>query len=135
MRKNKELIQSIPIRIMTGVILGAVIAFFICLGILFVAAMGISQGVLEEGLQYQITLFACLVSVLVGGCVSFKYFKSVLMGFGTGIVFYLFLLTIGVLFYEVRPLDHGGIGILCSALVGGALAGAVHVRKPKKKRR
>lgn len=91
MRKNKELIQSIPIRIMTGVILGAVIAFFICLGILFVAAMGISQGVLEEGLQYQITLFACLVSVVIGGCVSFKYFKSVLMGWDWDCVLFFFI--------------------------------------------
>ena len=50
------------------------------------------------------------------------------------IVFFLLLLTVGVLLFESMSLEAGGLGLLCGGLCGGAAAGLMG-SKPKKKRR
>lgn len=135
MRKNKEVVQSVPLRVMSGVVLGALASLLLCVLVLLAAAMGMSSGAIGAGMEYRVTLLACVVSVLIGGLVAIKRYRSFLMGIGTGIAFYLCLLTIGVLFYEVQPMEQGGMGILFASLVGGCLAGILGDRRPKKKRR
>ena len=60
--------------------------------------------------------------------------RSLLMGFGAGLILFLLLLTAGFLFYESADLRNGGLGLLLSCGCGGALAGVLG-GKPKKKRR
>ena len=60
--------------------------------------------------------------------------RSLLMGFGAGLILFLLLLTAGFLFYESADLRNGGLGLLLSCGCGGALAGVLG-GQPKKKRR
>ena len=123
MQKNKDLNRAVPIRIMEGIIGGALLAILVCVFVLFGASVGISSGMVGEGMEYQLTLFACAVSTAIGGFFAVRRYRGFLVGIGTGIVYYLCLLTIGVLLYDVKPLEQGGLGILLASLVGGALPG------------
>jgi putative membrane protein (TIGR04086 family) len=134
MQKGKEAGRSAPVKLMSGVLLGAAIAFLLCVGILLAAAVGISAGILGEGTAYQVTLLACLLSVTAGGLFAVRRHRSVLTGAATGVVFYLCLLTVGLALYEISPLERGNLGILGACLVGGALAGLLGGRAPKRRR-
>ena len=60
--------------------------------------------------------------------------RALIVGLAVGAVFFLLLLTVGVLLFESMSLEAGGLGLLCGGLCGGAAAGLMG-SKPKKKRR
>ena len=136
MRKNEEEQGSRLIRIMTWVIVGSVVGLLVCLMFLLVCSIGISMGILKEDLMYQLTVIGCAFAGLSGGlwAVSRCRSRTLIIGMAAGAVFYLLLLTIGVLFFESISPDEGGLGLLCGALCGGAVAGILGGR-PRKKRR
>ena len=91
---------------------------------------------LGQGMMDSAVMAACALGALAGGLLAVRQGRgrSLLMGFGAGLILFLLLLTAGFLFYESADLRNGGLGLLLSCGCGGALAGVLG-GKPKKKRR
>ncbi len=142
MRKNEEDQGAKLVRYTVGVLLGGGAALLACALLLLAAALGISRGWLDGGLTYQITVVACVLGSFAGGVVAIRRCKAraLLVGLAVGAVFFLLLLTVGVLFFETMTPEAGGIGLACGSLCGGAAAGILcggggKGGKGKKKRR
>ncbi len=60
--------------------------------------------------------------------------RSLFVGMATGAVFFLLLLTLGVLFFENVAPAEGGLGLLCAALFGGAAAGILGGKRKRRRR-
>jgi putative membrane protein (TIGR04086 family) len=136
MGKNEEDQASVLVRLMGGVLFGGVLALLVCLAVLLFCSAGISGGWIGEGRMGQVTLAGAVLGSFLGGifAVSRCHARRLLVGLGTGCVFFLLLLLIGVLFYPDVSVEKRGLGLLCACLVGGALAGLLG-RRGKKKRR
>lgn len=136
MRKNEEEQGARLIRYMLDVLLGGTVALGACFLFLLLASVAISHGWLGEGLMYQLTIVGCVLGGFVGGAlaVSRSRSRTLIVGLLVGVVFFLLLLTVGLLFYGSAIPEEGGLGLLCGALCGGAAAG-IFGGKPKKKRR
>lgn len=80
-------------------------------------------------------LMGCLAGSFLGGLLALRQQqgKTLLIGIGTGVIFFLFLLVAGVvLYHSIAPVKIGG-GIFASALIGGALSGIAAARPQKRK--
>lgn len=137
MRKNEEERGAELVRYMTSVLLGGVTALLICVSLLFVCALAISAGWLNEQGMMQYILASCVISCLLGG--MYAVFrcqgKTLVVGVCVGVIFFLLLLTVGLVFYPGMSVENHGVGLACAGLAGGALAGVLGGKKRKKKRR
>ena len=136
MRKTEEDQGTRLVRAMTNILLGGVVALAVCLMFLFLCSIGISGGWLQEGLMYQMAVVSCVISGFAGAMTAVRRCgsRALIVGLAVGAVFFLLLLTVGVLLFESMSLEAGGLGLLCGGLCGGAAAGLMG-SKPKKKRR
>lgn len=136
MRKTEEDQGTRLVRAMTNILLGGVVALAVCLMFLFLCSIGISGGWLQEGLMYQMAVVSCVIGGFAGAMTAVRRCGSqaLIVGLAVGAVFFLLLLTVGVLLFESMSLEAGGLGLLCGGLCGGAAAGLMG-SKPKKKRR
>lgn len=136
MRKTEEDQGTRLVRAMTNILLGGVVALEVCLMFLFLCSIGISGGWLQEGLMYQMAVVSCVIGGFAGAMTAVRRCgsRALIVGLAVGAVFFLLLLTVGVLLFESMSLEAGGLGLLCGGLCGGAAAGLMG-SKPKKKRR
>ena len=136
MRKTEEDQGTRLVRAMTNILLGGVVALAVCLMFLFLCSIGISGGWLQEGLMYQMAVVSCVIGGFAGAMTAVRRCgsRALIVGLAVGAVFFLLLLTVGVLLFESMSLEAGGLGLLCGGLCGGAAAGLMG-SKPKKKRR
>lgn len=136
MRKTEEDQGTRLVRAMTNILLGGVVALAVCLMFLFLCSIGISGGWLQEGLMYQMAVVSCVIGGFAGAMTAVRRCgsRALIVGLAVGAVFFLLLLTVGVLLFESMSLEAGGLGLLCGGLCGGAAAGLTG-SKPKKKRR
>ena len=136
MRKTEEDQGTRLVRAMTNILLGGVVALAVCLMFLFLCSIGISGGWLQEGLMYQMAVVSCVIGGFAGAMTAVRRCgsRALIVGLAVGAVFFLLLLTVGVLLLESMSLEAGGLGLLCGGLCGGAAAGLMG-SKPKKKRR
>ena len=136
MRKTEEDQGTRLVRAMTNILLGGVVALVVCLMFLFLCSIGISGGWLQEGLMYQMAVVSCVIGGFAGAMTAVRRCgsRALIVGLAAGAVFFLLLLTVGVLLFESMSLEAGGLGLLCGGLCGGAAAGLMG-SKPKKKRR
>ena len=136
MRKTEEDQGTRLVRAMTNILLGGVVALAVCLMFLFLCSIGISGGWLQEGLMYQMAVVSCVIGGFAGAMPAVRRCgsRALIVGLAVGAVFFLLLLTVGVLLFESMSLEAGGLGLLCGGLCGGAAAGLMG-SKPKKKRR
>ena len=136
MRKTEEDQGTRLVRAMTNILLGGVVALAVCLMFLFLSSIGISGGWLQEGLMYQMAVVSCVIGGFAGAMTAVRRCgsRALIVGLAVGAVFFLLLLTVGVLLFESMSLEAGGLGLLCGGLCGGAAAGLMG-SKPKKKRR
>lgn len=141
MRKNEEDQGARLVRYTLGVLLGGAVALAACFLLLLLASVGISRGAVPQEYMYQITIIACVAGAFLGGVTGVKRCgaRALIVGVLVGAVFFLLLLTAGVVFFQATAPDAGGIGLLCGSLLGGAaaglLGGARGKGKPKRKRR
>ncbi|MCD7947425.1 MAG: TIGR04086 family membrane protein [Oscillospiraceae bacterium] len=128
------------------IVLGGVAAMIVCILVLLVGSILISRGVVGEGAMHQTALIACVLGGIFGGHMAVKRCatRTLLVGLGAGVVFFLILLTIGTLGGMLAANSNanaGGsgstIGTCCACLCGGAIAGLLGTKqsKPRKKRR
>lgn len=136
MRKTEEEQGARLMRTTTGVLLGGAIALAVCMAVLFLCSIGISNGWFPERLMEQYTVFACALGGLIGGGVAVRRCGAgpLLAGLASGGILFLILLTVGVLFLHNTSVENGGAGLLGGALGGGAVSGLLGAR-PKKKHR
>ena len=135
MGKSKEPVQPAAARAALGVSAGAGIALAVSLVILAGAAAGISAGWLVEEWGSRIVAAAALVGGLVGGLCVLRWQRHPLMGLGTGLLFGLLLLALGLVLLDARPRGAGALPVLLAAAVGGGLAGLTARPRKRKKRR
>lgn len=135
MRKTEEEQGAKLVRAMAGVLLGGVLALGVCLMFLFACSVGISGGWLKETMMYQLAVAGCVVGGFVGGAFSVHRLghRSLAVGMATGGIFFLLLLTAGLLIFDNMSAENGGLGLLSGCLCGGAVAGLLGRRSPKKK--
>ena len=126
---KREEAESPWLGTMCGMLKGGALAFLTAVAILFLCALAVSNRWLGQGMMDSAVMAACAL-----GAVRQGRGRSLLMGFGAGLILFLLLLTAGFLFYESADLRNGGLGLLLSCGCGGALAGGLG-GKPKKKRR
>jgi len=137
MRKNEEERGTRLVQHMSAVLLGGVIALLVCLVLLFLCSLAISAGWLADRSMLQYTLASCVLSCLIGGryAVSRCRSRTLLVGLGTGAVFFLLLLTIGIIFCSDMSVENHAVGLVLASLAGGALAGLLGGRPKRKKRK
>ena len=136
MGKREEDQGTKLVRYVLDVLLGGAVALLSCFIFLFIASFAISRGWLGEDIMYQLTIVGCVVGAFIGGAVAVGRSRSrtLIVGLLVGVVLFLLMLTVGLLFYNSIAPEEGGLGLLCGALCGGAAAGILS-GKPKKKRR
>jgi len=134
-RKQEEA-GSPWLNVMCELLKGGVFAGVVSMAALLLCAALVSAGLLRERWMDGAVLAVCVAGAAVGGMYAVLKIgeRALLVGPGVGAVLFLLLLTAGMLAYDSASLEHGGVGILCACLCGGAIAGILG-RKPKKKRR
>lgn len=145
MRKNEEEHGAMLLRYGKGILLGGGIGLILCLGFLLLAALGISRGLFDAGLRYQLTVVACVVGGFCGALLAVRRCggPGLFLGLAVGTVLFLLQLTMGILLYDTFSLDSGALGLLFGSLCGGAAAGILGgggkrrgpAREKKKRRR
>lgn len=136
MRKNEEEQGMRLVQSMTRVILGGLVGLVVCLLFFMLCSIAISLGLCKESIMYQLAVLGCVIGAFAGGLWAVKRCRSrtLIIGLAVGGVFFLLLLTIGVVVFQNTSPESGGLGLLCGALCGGAAAGILGGR-PRKKRR
>lgn len=144
-RKNEEDQGTLLLRYGKAVLLGGLTAFAVGLLLLFLAAMGVSRGLLDPALRYQLTVVSCVLGSFMGGIFALRGCpaRGLFVGLAVGTVLFLAQLSIGLLLFEGFSLESGGIGLLFGDLCGGAAAGILggggrrkkNVRAKKRPRR
>lgn len=137
MRKTEEDQGAKLVRVMTGVLLGGTLALGVCLAFLLVCSVGISGGWLQEDLMYQLAVVGCVIGGFSGAVFAVRRCgtRALIAGLASGGVFFLLLLTAGLLLFEDMSVESGGLGLLSGALCGGAAAGILGTKPKKKKKR
>lgn len=125
------------IGLLGNILLGGVSALAVCGALLFCAAAAISAGWLKEGIMTQLTVTCCVVGTGCGAFIAIHRVKKrqLVVGLLVSAVFFLLLLTVGVLVYRDITFEQGALAQLCGSLCGGAVVGLLYRRPNKKKRR
>ncbi len=136
MHKNEDDQTSKVVKTMATVMLGGILALGICLIILFLCSIGVSNGWLSDRAMIQYTIGGCVVGGFFGAEFSVLRlrYKTLIIGFLTSCIQILFILSIGYLLFPSISLSGHGAGVAVGCIAGGLLAGFL-IRKPKKKRR
>lgn len=122
------------LKVIGTILLGGVLAMAVCCALLFCAAAAISMGWLKE--RAHLTVVCCAVGTACGALWAIRRCKSrvLIVGLLVSAVFFLLLLTMGVLVYQDINLGQEAMAVLCGSLCGGAAMGLICGRPKKKKR-
>lgn len=125
MQRTQEAQGAVLLRCGKAVLLGGLFAFAVGTAFLLLAALGVSKGLLDGGLRYQLTVASCVLGGFAGGVFAVRRCpaRGLLTGLAVGGVLFLIQLTLGLMLYESFSLEGEGIGLLFGALCGGAAAG------------
>ena len=137
MRKTGEEQGVRWLQVMTAVLLGGLLSLAVCLVVLLLCSVAISNGWLGETSMDKLAIVACVLGGFSSGVLTVKRCgsRALLAGLAAGGACFLLLLTGGLLFFaDTVSMDQGGLGLLSGCLCGGAAAGIL-CAGPKKKRR
>ena len=136
-RKREQGQGTTWLNAMLGMLKGSAWGVGVCLVILGAAACLIWLGLLSDSAEGSAVVAACLWGGFVGGMIAVG--KGALaplpQGLGTGLVLFLLLLTVGVLFYGALPGVQSGGVVAGACLCGGGLAGVLGRGGGKKRRK
>lgn len=118
-------------------LLGGAAALVITLILLLICSVAVSSGVAGQRLELQMTIAACVIGSFCGGRLTCRRWgcRRLIAGFSAGVVFFLILLTVGLVGYGASDLGGAGLGIMAGCLCGGAIAGLLGGGSRKKKKR
>ncbi|MEG1747717.1 MAG: TIGR04086 family membrane protein [Oscillospiraceae bacterium] len=134
--KKQEVPGNPALRGIIEVLIGSIVALGCCLIFLLFCALMMAQGWLPSNILQQLVVAGCIAGTFAGGLFAARRYrgKTLLVGLGVGAVFFLILLTVGILVLKDFSAETKGLPILCGSLCGGALAGLL-CAKPQKKHR
>lgn len=137
MRKKEEEQGMQALRYMSCILLAGLVALLLCFVFLCLCSFFVSSGWISSKHMIQYTIAVCAISSFLGGIFAVTRYrcKTLLVGIGTGAVLFLMLLTAGIIFFPNVSIENHGVGLLCAALFGGALAGLVGGKQKKKRRK
>jgi len=139
MRKTEEDQGAKVLRYGKAILLGSLAAFGLGLVFLLAASVGVSKGVIDPDLRYQLTVAACVLGAFCGGVFAVRACPAgaLLAGLAVGGGLFLLTMTAGILIYGEVSFENGGLGLLCGALCGGGAAGLLGRggRRPTRKGR
>ena len=120
----------------TAVMLGGLLALGVALMVLLLGAVAVSNGVLKEDSAAQVTAAACVAGCFAGGLLACSRCgsKRLPAGLAVGGVCCLLIAAVGLLMGDGLRLGAQALIELAACLCGGALAGVLCGRRPKKKR-
>ncbi len=115
---------------------GGVVGCVLATGMLFLCALLVSKGIVQEPYMDGCTLLSCVMGAVVGGFVAVRSIatRQLPVGLGVGLVQSILLFLMGVLVFGGVSTEWNGLRIACACLCGGAIAGVL-TRKPKKNKR
>ena len=101
---KREEAESPWLGTMCGMLKGGALAFLTAVAILFLCALAVSNRWLGQGMMDSAVMAACALGALAGGLLAVRQGRgrSLLMGFGAGLILFLLLLTAGFLFMSQR---------------------------------
>ncbi len=136
MTKTEHEVKTV-VELIGNILLGGVLALAVCCALLFLASVAISAGWLKEDLISEFAVAGCAVGTACGALCAILRCKSktLVIGLAVAAVFFLLLLTAGLMAYGQLSLEQGGILRLCASLCGGGAMGLLCGRPRKKKRR
>ncbi len=136
MHKNETERGALVIRALTAAVLGGLVGLAACLVFCLLSSVAVSAGWLRETMIYQICIAGCLLGGVFGGVTAVRRcrVRTLFVGLGAGASLFLLLLVVGIPLLGRVGLADGWPGLLCGALVGGALAG-LFGRTTKKRRK
>lgn len=128
MRKSEDEQSAVLLQYGKSVLLGSLIGISACLVLLLVASVGISRGLLEAALSYQIVVVICVIGSFAGGVFAVRRCpaRGLFVGVAVGTALFLLQLAAGLLLYDTLSLENGGVGLMCADLCGGAAAGILN---------
>lgn len=117
-------------------LIGALIAFLLCMIILVLGAICVSQGLVSEHSMAKYTLFTCALGCFIGGAIAVSKTKSktLLIGILVAVIVFVAQLAIGYISYTEASIGEKGLWLLVTDLVGGILAGFFSGRTKKRKK-
>ena len=135
MRKTEDDQGALLLCYGKAILLGGAAAFGVGLALLFLAAVGISRGLLDAGLRYQLTVVSCVLGSFLGGVFAVRRSpaRGLFVGLAVGAVLFLLQLSISLLLFEGFSLENGGLGLLFGDICGGAAAGILSGGGKRKK--
>ena len=134
--RNSGAEQEMQVLYVIGkILIGALIAFGVCVLCLLVFSLGVSNGLLPEKWIASLTIAACLIGSGAGGRFACEHQKGrcLLIGAAVGGALFLMLLTIGYFVYRPVELGSNGGFLLSGCLCGGVLAGLLGGSRTEKK--
>ena len=92
---KREEAESPWLGTMCGMLKGGALAFLTAVAILFLCALAVSNRWLGQGMMDSAVMAACALGALAGGLLAVRQGRgrSLLMGFGAGLILFLLLLT------------------------------------------
>ena len=125
------------VKVIGTILLGGVLAMAVCCALLFCAAAAISIGWLKESGMTQFIAVCCAVGTACGAFWAIQRCKSrvLIVGLLVSAVFFLLLLTMGVLVYQDMNMGQSAVAVLCGSVCGGTAMGLISGRPKKKKRK
>lgn len=126
-RKSEEEQAGMLLHCGKAVLWGCGTAFLMGIALLLLAALGVSRGLVDSGLRYQLTVVSCVLGSFAGGLLAVRNAPATVhglfMGVAVGGALFLIQLSLGLLLYEELTMGSGGMGLLFGDLCGGAAAG------------
>lgn len=112
-------------RYAVAVLIGSLAGIMLSLVLLLPISAIVLAGIVDEGLSVILLILTVLAGSLFGGILAARRLKSkaIPIGLVTGIVMFLWLCVIGLLFYDRFLPTENGLGLLLASVAGGLLGG------------
>lgn len=116
---------------------GAAVAIVLCLVMLLAVSGLILSGALGEGSAMVAMLVLLFITSAIGGYVAAKKNGSryLITGAVAGLLVFLIICLVGLLFYDNFLPSHGGVQIFIAAIVGAMAGAMLNNRKKSRKRK
>ena len=136
MGKREEHPSDFP-AMAAAALLGGAVGTCVALALLLGCSAAISAGLLPEQFGAQAVIAACVLGGFFGGRLTCRRWgrRTLLAGLSAGCVFFLILLTVGLIVYGPPDLGAQVLAVALGCLCGGALSGLVRGGGKKKKKR
>ncbi len=133
----KQEIENTMTKCIRNSFIGALVAFLVCMIMILLGALCVSQGLISEQHVMKYILFTGALGCFVGGTIGASKTKSktLLIAIFVTIIVFVVQMAIGYISYTEASVGERGVPLLLADLVGGILAGLFSGRSKKRRKR